>query len=117
MVVDSEELEKMDASELLRTPTLIRDRPHRGEEQGILLGESDGVSSNPHKQSSFCDTEDQDDSSWYDGEARNDFWSISGNSIYRHHVEPQVKTVRTERRIITYSTEIYRLYQKHSYIL
>ena len=26
-----------------------------------------------------------------DGEARNDFWSISGNDIYRHHVEPRVK--------------------------
>ena len=25
------------------------------------------------------------------GEAVNDFWSISGNFIYRHHVEPRVK--------------------------
>ena len=25
------------------------------------------------------------------GEARNDFWSMSGNFIYRHHVEPRVK--------------------------
>ena len=25
------------------------------------------------------------------GEAINDFWSISGNFIYRHHVEPRVK--------------------------
>ena len=25
------------------------------------------------------------------GEARNDFWSMSGNFIYRHHVEPKVK--------------------------
>ena len=24
-------------------------------------------------------------------EARNDFWSMSGNFIYRHHVEPRVK--------------------------
>ena len=31
------------------------------------------------------------DSSWYDGEARNDFWSIFGNYIYRHHFEPRVK--------------------------
>ena len=30
-------------------------------------------------------------SSLDDGEARNDFWSISGNYIYRHHVEPRVK--------------------------
>ena len=26
-----------------------------------------------------------------DGDAGNDFWSISGNFIYRHHVEPRVK--------------------------
>ena len=26
-----------------------------------------------------------------DGEARDDFWSISGNYIFRHHVEPRVK--------------------------
>ena len=26
-----------------------------------------------------------------DGEARNDFWSIDGNYIYRHHVEPRVQ--------------------------
>ena len=25
------------------------------------------------------------------GEATNDFWSMSGNFIYRHHVEPRVK--------------------------
>ena len=26
-----------------------------------------------------------------DAEARNDFWSMSGNFIHRHHVEPRVK--------------------------
>ena len=26
-----------------------------------------------------------------DVEARNDFWTISGIYIYRHHVEPRVK--------------------------
>ena len=31
--------------QVLRTPTLIRDRPDRGEEQGNLQGESDGSSS------------------------------------------------------------------------
>ena len=30
------------------------------------------------------------DSSWYDGEAKSDSWSISGDIIYRHHVEPRV---------------------------
>ena len=46
----------------LRTSTLIRDRPDRGEEQENLLGELDGSSSTPFQ-----------DSSWYDGEAKNDF--------------------------------------------
>ena len=26
-----------------------------------------------------------------DAETRNDFWSMGGNFIYRHHVEPQVQ--------------------------
>ena len=63
----------------LRTSTSIRDNPDRGED-GHLLGGSDGSSSTPFQ-----------DSSSYDGEARNDFWSTSGNSFYRHHVEPRVK--------------------------
>ena len=66
--------------QILRTSTLIGDLPERGEEQGNLQGESDGSSSTTHG-----------DSSWYDGDARNDFWSISGKFIYRHHVEPRVK--------------------------
>ena len=45
----------------LRTSTLIRDRPERGEEQEILRGESVGLSSPfPH----------QDDSTQDDGEAK-----------------------------------------------
>ena len=116
MVADIEELEQMDASELyarrlnaeevstpmkgenfifpvadgtvkisggdqdLRTSTLIRDSPDTGEEQDILRGESEGSSSIPRQ-----------DVSWYDGEANSDFWSISGDFIYRHRVEPQVK--------------------------
>ena len=116
MVADIEELEEMDASELharrlnakevltpmkgenfifpvadgtvktsggdqvLRTFTLIWDHTDQEEEQGNLQGESDGSSSTPQR-----------DSSWYDGDAGNDFWSISCNFIYRHHVEPRVK--------------------------
>ena len=64
----------------LRRSTSIQDRPDRGEEQGNLQGDSDGSSSTPLR-----------DSSWYDGEAWNDFWSISGDFIYRHHVEHRVK--------------------------
>ena len=109
MVADIEEFEEMDASEFhtkrldakevltpmsgekfifpvadgtVKTPggdrrlkpsTIIRDRPERGEEQEVFRGES------------------QDDSTPDDGEARNDIWTVSGNFIYRHHVEHRVK--------------------------
>ena len=114
LVADIEELETMDASEIyserlnakeviflkewniyfpvadgrtklpggdqdLRTSTLIRDRPIRGEGHVDFLGESEGSLPPPHD--SFPDA----------GEAINDFWSMSGNFIYRHHVEPRVK--------------------------
>ena len=63
----------------LRTSTLIRSRPNRGESHIDFLGESEG--SFPQPQDSILDA----------GEAINDFWSMSGNFIYRHHVEPRVK--------------------------
>ena len=114
MVADIEELEKMDASEIyakrlnakevifpkengkiifpvadgrikfvggdqeLSTTTLIRDHPIRGEDQRNFLGESEG---SPPPLDSLPDA----------GEARNDLWSLSGNFIFRHHVEPRVK--------------------------
>ena len=118
MVTDIEEMEEMDASELharrlsakevltpkrsgnfifpvadgtvkifgggqrLRTSTLTRERQERGEEQEILQGKSDELRSpTPH----------QDDSTRDDEEAKNDFWTITGEFIYRHHVEPRVK--------------------------
>ena len=115
LVADNEELETMDASEIyskrlnakevifhkekgefifpiadgrinlsggdqdLRTSTLIWQRPIRGESHLDFLGESEG--SLPEPQDSFPDA----------GEAIYDFWSMSGNFIYRHHVEPGVK--------------------------
>ena len=63
----------------LRTHTLIREHPTRGESHIDFLGESEG--SLPPPQDSFLDA----------GEAINDFWSMLGNFIYRHHVEPRVK--------------------------
>ena len=63
----------------LRTPTLVRHRPTQGESNIYFLGESEG--SLPQPQDSLPDA----------GEAVNDFWSMSGNFIYRHHVEPRVK--------------------------
>ena len=64
----------------LRTSTLVRHRPIQGESNIDFLGESEG--SLPQPQDSFPDA----------GEAINDFWSMSGNFLYRHHVvEPRVK--------------------------
>ena len=63
----------------LKTSTLRRDRPIRGESHLDFLGESEGSLPPPHD--SFPDA----------SEAINDFWSMSGNFIYRHHVEPRVK--------------------------
>ena len=63
----------------LRTPTLIREHPIRGEGHVDFLGESEG--SLPPPEDSLPDA----------GEAINDFWSMEGNFIYRHHVEPRVK--------------------------
>ena len=73
----------------LRTSTLIRDHTIRGESQRNFLGESEV--SLPPPQDSLPDA----------GEAINDFWSMSGNFICRHHVD------LAERRIIPYSIEIH----------
>ena len=62
----------------LRTSTLIRPRPIQGEGHVDFLGESEGSLPQPHD--SLPDA----------GEAMNDFWSMSGSFIYRHHVEPRV---------------------------
>ena len=120
LVADNEKLETMDASEIyskrlnakevifpkqgefifpiedgriktpggdqdLRTSTLIRPRPLRREGHVDFLGESEG--SLPPLHDSLPDA----------GEAFNDFWSMSGSFIFRHHVEPRVKLyTRTE---------------------
>ena len=115
LIADLEELETMDASEIyskrlnatevifpnprriyffqsqmdeiktpggdqdLKTSTLVRPRPIQGEGHIDFLGESEGSLPQPHV--SLPDA----------GEAINDFWSMSGSFIYRHHVEPRVK--------------------------
>ena len=63
----------------LRTSTSTRDRLIRGESHVDCHGESEGSLPPPHD--SFPDAD----------EAINDFWSMTGNFIYRHHVEPRVK--------------------------
>ena len=63
----------------LRTSTLVRNRPIQREGHIDFLGESQGSLPQPHD--SLLDA----------GEAMNDFWSMSGSFIYRHHVAPRVK--------------------------
>ena len=64
----------------LRTSTLIRNQFVRGESrQGFL--ESIGSPPTAYFHDSYPDA----------GEAGDDFWAISGDSIYRHHVEPRVQ--------------------------
>ena len=126
MVADIEELETMDASEIyserlnakevifpkengkfyfpaadgriklpggdqgLRTSTLTRENPNRGEGHVDFLGESEG--SLPPPQDSLPDAD----------EAINDFWSMSGNFIYCHHVEPRVKLYSSREESFTH---------------
>ena len=83
LVADIEELEQMDASEIYAKRLNAKEvlTPMSGEKfifpiaDGTLKLSADGSCSTPLR-----------DSLWYDGDARNDFWSISGNFIYRHHV-------------------------------
>ena len=63
----------------LRTSTLVRHRPIQGESNIDFLGESEGSLPQPL------------DSLPVASEAMNDFWSMSGDFMYRHHVEPRVK--------------------------
>ena len=78
-VADIEGLEHLDGEHVLRTSTLIREGPIQGESHFDFLGESEV--SLPPPQDSFPDA----------GEAMHDFWSMSANFIYRHHVEPRAK--------------------------
>ena len=64
----------------LKTSTLIRNQAIRRESHHDFLGESEGSPLAQHFQffSGFL-------------EAQDDFWSISGDCIHCHHVEPRVK--------------------------
>ena len=131
LIADLEELETMDASEIhskrlnakevifpkengnfifpaadgritlsggdqeLRTSTLIPPRPIQGKGHIDFLGESERSLPQPHD--SLPDA----------GEAINDFWSMSGNFIYRHHVETRSQALLAERRIIPCSTKVH----------
>ena len=67
-----------DGNQVFRKSTSIQEHPARGEEhQVVLQGESDG--------SQLSDRQADD------AEDRNDVWSISGNLIFRHHVQEKVQ--------------------------
>ena len=72
-------IEPLGGDQDMRTSTSIRQRPIQGESNIDFLGESEG--SPPRPSDSLPDA----------GEAINDLWSMSGNFMYRHHVEPRVK--------------------------
>ena len=57
---------------------MVRHRPIQGGSNIDFLGESEGSLPQPHDLLPDA------------GEAINDFWSMSGSFIYRHHVEPRV---------------------------
>ena len=137
MVADIEELETMDASEIFSRNTrckgstkfprrmdnsLVQSQMYekywwksgpenthfdtgssiRGENHVDFLGETEGSLAPPHD--TFPDA----------GEAINDFWSMSGNFIYRHHVEPKVKLYSKKRRIIPFHNEIHWCIQNYT---
>ena len=66
----------------LRIYSLIRIVQNKERNKKFFEGESDGLSS---------PTPFQDDLTRDDAEAKHDFWSITGDFIYRHHVEHPVK--------------------------
>ena len=91
--VEDGRIKPLGGNQDLRTSTSIRDRPIRGESHLDFLREPKG--SLPPLYDSFPDA----------GAAINDFWSMSGNFIYRHHVEPRQISLnfligrKTSRRI------------------
>ena len=85
----------------------LNPRPERGEEQEVSRGESDGLSS---------PTLLQDESTLDDWEAKNDFWSVTGDLIYRHHVKPRVKLYMPKEESFPVPLKYIRRYQNHSHV-
>ena len=80
MFPDADGRKEFGGGQELRTSTLKREHPIRGQDQWRFSGIIRRSPLPPPKDSNL-------DAS----EAINDFWSISGDFIYRHHVEPSVK--------------------------
>ena len=96
MVADIEELEEMDASELFARTLNAKEvlTPMKGENFMFRLADGTRKMSGGGQRlrtSTLMRGHPLQDSSLHGGDARNDFWSFSGDFIYRHHVEPKVK--------------------------
>ena len=77
-----------------RKSTLTRDHPIRGETSSRFPGRIIRMSTIHYIFKTHFQVA---------GEARNDFWSVSGDFIYRHQVEPRVKLCAPREEIIPYS--------------
>ena len=118
LIADTEELEQMDASEIHFRRLIAKEvlTPMKGEQfylpcrrwnsqnpwrrltsENIDLNSGSSrtrrrtINSSSRIGRTPSPSPHQDDSTQDDAEAKNDFWSTSGDFIYRHHVEPRVK--------------------------
>ena len=104
ITVSDEKVKLSGGDQVLRNSTLSRESPERGEEREDLRRELDG---SPPPQ----------DSSPSDGEARNDFWSISGKLHSPSSRWTKSRTLRVERWVIPNSTTIHWRSQGDKYDL
>ena len=83
---------------------MVRHRPIQRESNIDFLGESEG--SLPPPQDSFPDA----------SEAINYFWSMTGNFIYNHHVEPRVKLFSPREESFPIPLEVHRRFLNYTRI-
>ena len=92
----------------LRTSTSTPERPEGGEEREILReilrGKSDELDS---------PTQLQDDSTRDDEEAEDDFWTITGEFIHRHHFGPESNCACRERKHFLFQRSTSTLPEQH----
>ena len=125
---DIEELEEIDASEPPRPEAQCKGSVNADEKMTIfILPGRRWNSQNPwreidvwgpihFKQGSSLNPL-QDDLTRDDAEAQNDFWSVTGYFIFRLHVEPRVNLYMPKDESFSYSTELNRRCQNHSYVI
>ena len=95
--VADETLQSYGRHQGLGKSTLIRNQLARGESRPDLLDESKGSPPSTYFQDSYPGA----------GEARDSFWSISGNFIYRHHDERKVNLCTPREGLFPIPLNIY----------